>query len=276
VAAATRIFELLDKKSTVSVVTTSRQPDLRSISVALEGVSYTYPNSDEEVLKDIHLRIEPGETLALAGPSGSGKTTLSHLLLRFVEPTRGSIRINGFSLNEIDIRWWRRHVSWISQRPYLFYGSIAENLRLAKPEASLSEIEEAASRAKIHEFIRSLPQGYETPVGEKGVRLSGGQIQRLALARAFLKNAPFLILDEPTSNLDPQTENDLNRSLAMLLQNRTALIIAHRLSTLRKADRIIFLSRGQVVEEGAPERLLRQKGHYWKLVQTANQQIQGK
>lgn len=204
--------------------------------------------------------------MALVGPSGAGKSTVAQLLLRFMEPERGKILVGGSPLSDIPAREWRREVAWVPQIPYLFHATVAENLRLAKPEAAQDELEEAAARAHAHQFIQALPRGYDTVIGERGERLSGGQAQRLALARAYLKNSPILILDEATSHLDPELEAQLLDSMNGPMEGRSVLVIAHRLNAVRRADRIVVLSEGQVVEIGTHEELLRQGGQYRQLV----------
>ena len=200
------------------------------------------------------------------GPSGAGKSTVAYLLLRFLEPDRGQIDVDGRPLSEQSRPAWRRQVAWVPQQPYLFYGTVAENIRLARPGALREEVERAARQAHAHAFIRALPQGYHTLIGERGVRLSGGEAQRLALARAFLKDAPFLLLDEATANLDPEIESLIQEALGRLLQGRTALIIAHRLATVYQANRILVMAGGRIVEEGSHATLLEVRGVYRRLV----------
>jgi len=200
------------------------------------------------------------------GPTGAGKSTVAQMLLRFIEPQRGEIRVNGGRLQDMAAADWRRQVAWVAQNPYLFNESVADNIRLARSDATMDEVIRAAQQARAHEFIEALPQGYETVIGERGARLSGGQAQRIALARAFLKDAPLLILDEATSNLDPETEASLQEATERLAEGRMALVIAHRLSTVYRADQIMVLDTGRVVESGTHAMLMERNGLYRKLV----------
>lgn len=236
------------------------------LDIRLEDLHFSYPD-ERPALKGVTFRIPVGCKVALVGPSGGGKSTLASLLLRFIRPTQGAIFVGDQPVDEIPPAEWRSLVAWVPQNPFLFNDTVAANIRLARPEASLGEVVRAAEQAHAHEFIQDLPQGYDTRVGERGVRLSGGQAQRIALARAFLKDAPLVILDEATANLDPEHEDRLGESLARLLEGRTALIIAHRLNTARMSDRIIVLDQGQVVESGTHVQLLGVGGLYHDLAQ---------
>ncbi|HZC05498.1 MAG TPA: thiol reductant ABC exporter subunit CydD [Ktedonobacterales bacterium] len=238
-------------------------------AIIVAGLRYTYPGATHAALEEVSLSVPAGAHIALVGPSGAGKSTLINLLLRFADPDAGEIRVNGESLAAMDPRDWRKHVSWVGQRPYLFHGSVAENILLAQPEASAEEVQRAAIAAQADTFIHALPRGYDTPVGEQGVRLSGGQAQRIALARAFLRDAPLLLLDEPTAQLDPEHEAQITESVARLTQGRTTLVIAHRLSTVVSADLIVVMDAGRIVDAGSHEELRRRCPLYQRLIAAA-------
>jgi ATP-binding cassette subfamily C protein CydD len=207
--------------------------------------------------------------VALVGPSGAGKSTVANLLLGFGRPDQGEVRLNGQLLGAGPLAAWREQIAWVPQAPHLFHDTIAANIRLARPAATLAEVQRAAERAHLHEFILSLPRGYATSVGEGGARLSGGQAQRLALARAFLKDAPLLLLDEPTSSVDPELEAQLEGAAAELRRGRTVLLIAHRLSSLKRADRVVVLEAGRVAASGPHASLLAPGTAYQRLVSAA-------
>jgi thiol reductant ABC exporter CydD subunit len=269
VTAAKRIFAILDleplesdAKLAVASVVTFDLDKKSGISIAFKEVHFAYPGREQEALKGVTFDIPAGKITALVGKSGSGKSTVAQLLLKFSEPQVGSILVNGMPLNSIPAAQWRRELAWVSQTPYLYHESILYNLRIAKHEASAEEIRAACQRAYLQEWIDSLPQGIDTNVSELGTRLSGGEAQRLALARAFLRDAVLLILDEPTAHLDPKLEDQLAVATQELCQGRTVLILAHRLTTIQKADQIIVLEGGQVVEQGQHHQLLAQDGAY--------------
>ena len=268
VAAAQRIFEVLETPA----ISQSNQPPSRSapspprLDIRFAGVHYAYDGGQRPALNGLSFDLQQGESLALVGPSGAGKSTVAYLLLRFIEPDQGIIRVGGQPLQALPPAAWREQVAWVPQNPHLFHGTVAENIRLARPGASLEQVERAARQASASEFIEALPKGYHTVIGERGARLSGGEAQRIALARAFLKDAPLLILDEATANLDPEIETLVQEAMARLLPGRTALIIAHRLSTVYRANRIAVLDRGRLVEEGSHAELMQRGGLYCRLV----------
>ena len=272
VAAARRIFEALEVETEAEAEAEIEANLDRDLDLTLTDIHYTYPGppgEDQErlpALNGLSFRLAPGQKVAVVGPSGAGKSTVAYLLLRFIEPDRGQITVDGIPLADIPVRLWRRQIAWVPQNPYLFHTSVAENIRLSRPGASFDEVVWAARQAHAHDFIQTLPQGYDTLVGERGMRLSGGQAQRIALARAFLKDAPLLILDEATSNLDPEHEALIQEAVDRLMQGRTTLIIAHRLSTVVRADQILVMDRGRVVEAGTHADLLQRAGLYRRLV----------
>jgi len=257
--AARRIYEILDMPANEVEISEVRE---EFTGIELSNVTFTYPGEEKPALQNINLRIQPGQHIALVGKTGAGKTTLAHLLLGFIQATSGQVNVPSST-----------HIAWVPQKPYLFHDTAASNIRLGRANAGNAEIAQAAKAAYLHEFIETLPQKYETVIGEGGARLSSGQAQRLALARAFLKNAPILILDEPTSSLDPETEALVERSTRQLMQGRTVITIAHRLNTVFQADQIIVLDRGQIIEQGTHQELLAKKGVYAGMVQV-NQENQ--
>jgi len=230
----------------------------------MEHVSFGYGTSSE-VLDDIDLHIPVGQTLALVGPSGGGKTTLCHLIPNFYHATDGVIRIDGTDINDITFESLRKNIGIVQQDVFLFNGTIAENILYGRLDATMEEVIEAAKRANIHDYVMSLEDGYDTQVGERGVRLSGGQKQRLSIARVFLKDPAILILDEATSALDNTTEILIQQALDELCKGRTTLVVAHRLSTIKNADRIAVVSGGSIVEAGSHEQLMEQNGLYARL-----------
>ncbi len=264
-AAADRVFEIL-RMPTLSSPTHPIAPPPTPFDLRLLQVSFAYPGRPEPALNDISTTFRHGEITALIGPSGSGKSTLFHLLCRYLDPESGAIHAGDTDLQDIDRTTWRRLLAVVPQHPSLFHGTVLDNLRMAKPDATLDEVREMAQLAEAHDFITRLPDGYETSLGEQAWRLSGGERQRLAVARAFLKNAPILLMDEPGANLDPESEEKLARAFERLARDRTVIVIAHRLRTIYRADRMVVLDQGRVVEEGTHNELLNQNGAYARLL----------
>lgn len=241
--------------------------DLNSIrgEIRFKDVTFSYNNGEDQVLRHLNLDVEAGKTVALVGPSGAGKTTLCHLIPRFYEISSGEITIDSINIQDITLKSLRKNIGLVQQDVFLFTGTIRENILYGKPNASDQEVIEAAKQASIHDFILTLPFGYDTFIGEKGVKLSGGQKQRISIARLFLKNPPVLILDEATSALDNETEILIQKSLENLSKGRTTLVIAHRLSTIKNADEILVLTNKGVEERGSHKDLLERKGIYSRL-----------
>ena len=263
---ATRRIYALENEPVVIDDGTNETPGDLSSGVCFSNVSFAYPGRSKRILQDLNFEIPAGRTLALVGPSGAGKTSLAQLLMRFWDPEKGSITLNGIELKDFKLEELRSRVALVAQDTYLFNNSLRENILVAKPEATELELSEAVKLSALSEVIESLPDGLDTMVGERGSSLSGGQRQRVAIARAFLKDAPFLILDEATSHLDALSEHTVHKSLDLLKTNRTTIIIAHRLSTIRDADRIIVLNEGVMVETGTHNELLQKTGLYRQLV----------
>ena len=268
VAGATeRLIEILDTRATLTAPPKPvRLPQTAAGTVAFEDVSFTYQTRDgERVLEGLSFRVAPGETVALVGASGAGKSTVFALIQRFYEVSEGRILVDGVDIRELDPADLRRRFAYVEQEPTIFAGTVSENIRFGKPDASDAEVEAAARAALVHDFVVELPEGYGSVVGERGVMLSGGQKQRLAIARALLKDAPILLLDEATSALDAQSEQLVQRALERLMQGRTTLVIAHRLATIRDADRILVLEHGRLIDSGSHDELVRKGGRYAEL-----------
>jgi ATP-binding cassette, subfamily B, bacterial MsbA len=267
-SAARRLFMALDVEPEVR-----EQPGAETLprvrgDIRFEAVSFSYGGDGPPTLSDIDFEVSPGETVALVGPSGGGKTTILNLIPRFYDATDGRVSIDGHDVRDVTLPSLREQIALVTQEPFLFDDTIRANIAYARPAASAEEIEQAARAAAAHEFILELPKGYHTSVGEAGARLSGGQRQRIAIARAFLKDAPILLLDEATSALDTESEAQVQTALKRLMAGRTTILIAHRLSTVRGADRIYVIDRGQIVETGDHDALIRERGLYARLAKS--------
>ena len=271
-AGAKRIFDILDHVSSVPEPTHPVHIGKATGAIELRDVSFRY--GTRSILQNVSLTIAPGEMIGLVGHSGSGKSTLVNLICRFYDVAEGSIRIDGVDIRSLPVSEYRRNIGLVLQEPFLFFGTISENIAYGNPDATREEIIAAARAAHAHEFILRLPQGYDSLVGERGQALSGGERQRISIARALLIDPPILILDEATSSVDTETELEIQAALDNLIRGRTTLAIAHRLSTLRQANRLVVLDRGQVVEEGQHEELLARKGAYYRL-EMAQKEIHG-
>nr|WP_304217857.1 ABC transporter ATP-binding protein [Fredinandcohnia onubensis] len=268
-ASMDRVFEFIDEKYDIVDGPNAVECKYVSGNMNFENVTFSYGDDDDDqvVLKDINLNIQSGETVALVGMSGGGKSTLVSLIPRFYDVTGGRILLDGTDIRSYKVRSLRDKIGMVHQDTFLFSDSVKHNILLGKPGATDEEIIEAAKAANAHEFIENLPQGYDTKVGERGVKLSGGQKQRIAIARVFLKNPPLLIWDEATSALDLESEHLIQESLEELAKSRTTFIVAHRLSTITHADKIVLIEHGAIVEVGTHAELMSQKGHYFNLFQ---------
>jgi ATP-binding cassette subfamily B protein len=262
-AGAKRIFDILDHVSNVPDPVNPQPFPKAQGAISMQGLNFRY--GSRSVVRNLNLDIRPGEMVGLVGHSGSGKSTLVNLICRFYDVTEGSIKVDGVDLRRIKVADYRRHIGLVLQEPFLFFGTIAENIAYGKPDATREEIVAAARAAHAHEFILRLPHGYDSLVGERGQGLSGGERQRISIARALLIDPAILILDEATSAVDTETEKEIQRALDNLVKGRTTIAIAHRLSTLRKADRLVVMDRGEIVELGPHDELIAKQGHYWRL-----------
>jgi ATP-binding cassette subfamily B protein len=262
---AKRIFDILDRVSSVPEPTKPQHLDSIAGRIELREVGFRYGN--RAIIKNLNLTIAPGEMIGLVGHSGSGKSTLVNLMCRFYDVSEGSISIDGVNIRSLPIAEYRGNIGLVLQEPFLFFGSIAENIAYGKPHASRAEIVAAARAAHAHEFILRLPHGYDSLVGERGQGLSGGERQRISIARALLIDPRILILDEATASVDTETEKEIQKALDNLVRGRTTIAIAHRLSTLHKADRLVVMDRGEIVEIGNHDELMQQEGAYFRLYQ---------
>ena len=272
IAGTKRIFEILDH---VSSVPEPKNPvPLPHVQgrIQVENIGFRYGN--RAVIKGLSLDIAPGEMIGLVGQSGSGKSTMVNLICRFYDVSQGCIRIDGIDIRDLPVSEYRQHIGLVLQEPFLFFGTIADNIAYGKPHATRAEIVAAARAAHAHEFILRLPQGYDSLVGERGQALSGGERQRISIARALLINPRILIMDEATSSVDTETEQEIQKALDNLVRGRTTIAIAHRLSTLRRADRLVVMEQGQLVEQGQHQELLERKGAYWRLYEAQARRAQ--
>jgi ATP-binding cassette subfamily B protein len=269
---AKRIFEILDHVSSVpepvNPVTLSKVEG----RITLTDASFRYGN--RTVIKQLNLDIKPGEMIGLVGHSGSGKSTLVNLMCRFYDLSEGSIALDGVDIKQLKVADYRRHIGLVLQEPFLFFGTIADNIAYGIPDATREQVVAAARAAHAHEFILRMPQGYDSLVGERGQGLSGGERQRISIARALLINPRILILDEATSAVDTETEKEIQNALDNLVRGRTTIAIAHRLSTLRKADRLVVMDKGLIVEEGTHDVLIESQGAYWRLYEAQQRQAE--
>lgn len=275
--ASTRIFEILETSpEPVTAKSSKPMPPVKG-RVRFVNVGFGY-EKNESVLRNINLDIKPSQIVAIVGPSGVGKTTLVNLIPRFFDPTEGHIEIDGIKVNEVDLHSLRAQIGLVPQETFLFGDTVRENIAYGRPNAKKADVEKVAKAAYADAFIRAMPEGYETPVGERGVRLSAGQRQRIAIARALLKDPRILILDEATSALDTESEHEVQAALDILMKNRTTFVIAHRLSTIQNADRILVLYEGQIIEDGSHTELMARKSMYFRLwnLQFAENGSQGK
>ncbi len=264
-AALTRIFDVIDRESEITEPADTVELDSATVGVTFENLTFAYNSAEKPVLRDVCLNVSPGEVLALVGMSGGGKTSLVNLVPRFYDATEGRVLVNGHDVKDLSLNSLRRNISIVTQEPILFNETVLDNIRYGRMDATDDEVKAAAEAAYAHDFIMGFPKGYDTLIGELGNRLSGGEKQRICIARALIKDAPVLILDEATSALDAEAERVVQKALSNLMQGRTTLVIAHRLSTIDHAHRIVLLKKGAIVEQGTHGELMAEQGEYFKL-----------
>ena len=261
-AAWERIYQILEEKPAVVIKASTKNIEKLDGKIEFKGVNYKYPSRDTQVLQDLSFTINPGEVAAFVGPSGSGKTTIVHLLLRFFDPLSGRVEVDGHDMLDLDTKDLRAHMGLVTQDTILFDDTVYKNITIGMPGATMDEVIDAAKAADAHAFIAAMPQGYDTVLGERGVKLSGGQRQRLAIARAIIKKPKILLLDEATSNLDTASEQAVQGAIERILGGRTVIMVAHRLSTVKNADKIFVLKKGELAETGTHAELLKLGGVY--------------
>ena len=263
-----RIFGVLDAEPLIENRANSNQLDTIEGRVTYENITFAYPGDTDPTISDVSFTAEPGEMLGLVGPTGAGKSTILKLLMRFYDADEGKIRVDGHHIRDISLETFRQSIGYVGQDPYLFHGTIRENIAYSRPDAEDSAIKQVARKSGAHKFIKDLPDGYETKVGQRGKKLSGGQRQRISIARALFSDPEILILDEATSHVDNETEALIQTHLEDLIADRMTFVIAHRLSTVKSADKILVFKDGQVVERGNHDGLLEIDGVYsdlWKV-----------
>ncbi|SFE31277.1 ATP-binding cassette, subfamily B, MsbA [Lentibacillus persicus] len=270
IASIDRVFELMNEKYDITDKESAKQLGRVDGKIDIENVSFKYEDEESEVLRNVSLNVKSGETIAFVGMSGGGKSTLISLIPRFYDVTGGSIKVDGTDIRDVQARSLRDNIGMVLQDNILFSESIAMNIRMGNPDATDEEVVRAAKAANAHDFIQQLSEGYDTTVGERGVKLSGGQKQRIAIARVFLKNPPILIFDEATSALDLESEHIIQEAMERLASDRTTFIVAHRLATITHADRIVHIEDGEIKEAGSHNELMKRKGHYYDLYQVQN------
>ena len=262
---AKRVFDIIDSEPTIKEIQSASNLDIKSGNIEFQKVNFSYPNTQEKAIKNINIQIDGGTTAALVGHSGAGKSTIINLIPRFYDPADGSILIDNQNISQVSLSSLRKNIALVSQDIILFDDTVRANIAYAKNDATDEQIKKACDFAAASDFIENLPQGYETLIGENGIRLSGGQKQRISIARAFLKNAPIILLDEATSSLDAESEEKVQNAVMNLTKNKTTLVIAHRLSTIIRADKIIVMNKGQIVDAGSHQDLLKNSSIYKNL-----------